>query len=134
MISETPSNSPVRFRSEYGLFKVSTPRSNCALSPVIDPPLPSQRCDSSSWTGTSTTCREFPSRRKDCSTPYQLFTLEALELSKSASNTPADLTSTFATAPSSLKAKPGPGEGRHDHGKDDDEEMWTFCDSWISAG
>jgi hypothetical protein len=93
-----------------------------------------QRCDSSSWAGTRTTCRKFPTRSQDCSTPLQLFTLDALTSTQSSGSTPAGHTASAVNAFTSLEPSQGLGKGEHDHGKEKENEMWTFCDSWITAG
>ena len=91
-----------------------------------------QRCDSSSWTGTATTCRAFPSRSNDCQTPNNHFTQHTLAL---VALTPTDHTAAPVAALTSLSPNDGLRNGVPDHhATDNDDEMWTFCDSWITAG
>ncbi|KAK4049826.1 hypothetical protein OIV83_003882 [Microbotryomycetes sp. JL201] len=108
VIFTTPrsSTSPIVVHSEFGLFR---------------------RCDSSSWTGDTVVCRKFPTRSSDCdATDFGLTwpakTLESL------------LTVTRPEAVATTLNLVNAENARKRLGKSEDDENWSFCDSWVTAG
>ncbi len=48
--------------------------------------------------------------------------------------TAAEHTADPVRALTTLEPRQGLDKGDHDHGRDKEDEMWTFCDSWSTAG
>lgn len=85
-----------------------------------------QKCDRSSFTGDTVTCRRFPSRSQDCESKVgrilwqeKIFSGEEL----SALETQGVLAGSVET-----------WEKRARLGHEDDDEAWSFCESWETAG
>lgn len=77
-----------------------------------------QRCDSSSFTGDAVTCRRFPVRSQDCERGVGRAQLEAM------------LKQIRPEDGSSLEVM----EKRKRLGQRDDDDRWSFCESWETAG
>ncbi|ORY73863.1 hypothetical protein BCR35DRAFT_306977 [Leucosporidium creatinivorum] len=114
---ETPTSSPVSLRSTYGLF---------------------QRCDSSSWTGDSVTCRKFPTRSQDCggSSTGRATTRvwERIFKGEQLSEMEVRVGMAGGEAVGGDDGWVGETEKRRRLGKGEDDEVWSFCDSWVTAG
>ncbi|KAK4050214.1 hypothetical protein OIO90_005196 [Microbotryomycetes sp. JL221] len=105
IIFETPnSTSPIKVHSTFGLY---------------------QRCDSSTWTGDAIVCRKFPTRSSDC---------EAVDfnfgLNLSLTDHDVDEYKTLSKTKEVLHDL----QQRKRLGQNSDDDAWSFCDSWVTAG
>ncbi|KAM0790264.1 hypothetical protein ACM66B_005569 [Microbotryomycetes sp. NB124-2] len=104
------STSPIIVRSEFGLFR---------------------RCDSSSWTGDTVVCRKFPTKSSDCdATDFGLSwpakSLEPILALSGRSRQEVTIVEREWLAEAE--------NARKRLGKSEDDENWSFCDSWVTAG